>query len=194
MALNGLKQFLEQEAEAAIRILRAETDKAVAAELAPAQRAAAAILEDGERHGAARRSRAKAVAMDQARVRKIEITHRVREEMIQAAFDEAKRLLADRIHQPPCRRAMIRRLLFEALGLVGDHPTAIEVAPGDAETVNEACRNLKIDADVRENERIGTGVQVISTNIVVDNSIDSRFRKARVKLIGSVAAILFKSA
>jgi vacuolar-type H+-ATPase subunit E/Vma4 len=69
----------------------------------------------------------------------------------------------------------------------------VETARGDAQTVREACRELGLDAEVREAADVADGVRVGAADgrVVVENTLGSRLARARREMVSRVAETLW---
>ncbi len=70
----------------------------------------------------------------------------------------------------------------------------VEAAPGDAQAVREACRELGLDAEVRETSEVAGGIRLVSPDgrSIVENTVPSRLARARREMVSRVAEILWR--
>ncbi len=190
---SELIQLLEQEAQA-------EKDKILADErarldevLAAARREAEEILATSRQLVEEERARALTQARSTASLRAAATVLTAKDDVIRKVFEQAEAQIRAAAANAARRRTMLRDLLREALrGLPGGRVT-VEVSPGDAQAVQEVCRELRLDVEVRGNAQVVDGVRLISPDgrAVVDNTIPSRLERARREMVSRVAEVLW---
>lgn len=187
-----LMQLLEQEA-------RVEKDKALEEARAKAEEIlAAASRETDEIEAEARRRveaeqlQARARATSTASLRAAALVLAAKDEAIRTVFEQAEAELRTAAANPQRRAAVLRGLLREAAqGLTGR--VTVEAPGGDVHAVREACRELGLDAEVREAPGVTDGVRVGSPDgrVVVENTLSSRLGRARREMVSRVAETLW---
>ncbi len=190
---SELIHLLEEEA-------RVEKDKVLAeartkADAIPgaARRDAEEIVAEGKRRMEGERAQARVRATSTASLRAAAFILAAKDEAIRKVFEQAEAELRSAARDPERRRAMIHGLLREAVrGLPGGRVT-IEVSPGDVQMVREACRELGVDGEVRENAEVTDGVRLASPDgrVVVENTMPSRLVRARREMVSRVAEMLW---
>ena len=187
-------QLLEQEA-------RVEKDQALNEAQAKAEEVAAAAAREAEeieaearRRVEAEQAQARARATSTASLRAAALVLAAKDEAIRKVFEQAEAELRTGAAGANSQRrgAVLRGLLREAArGLSGR--LTVETAPADVQTVRDACRELGLDAEVREARDVADGVRVASPDgrVVVENTIGSRLSHARRELVSWVAETLW---
>jgi vacuolar-type H+-ATPase subunit E/Vma4 len=190
-----LMQLLEQEA-------RVEKDQALneaqtkAQEITEAATREAAEIEAAARHRVeGEQAQARARASSTASLRAAALVLAAKDQAIRQVFEQAEAELHRAAGSPERRGAVLRGLLREAAqGAAGGGRVAIETSQTDVAAVRDACRDLGLDAEVREAAGVADGVRVVSADgrIVVENTIASRLARARREMISRVAETLWR--
>lgn len=190
---SELIQLLEQEAQAEKDKILADARARVDEILAAARREAEEILATSRQRVEDVRTRALTQARSTASLRAAAIVLTAKDEVIRKVFEQAEAQIRAAVANAARRRAMLRDLLREAArGLPGGRVT-VEVAPGDVQAVQEVCRELRVDVEVRGNAQVVDGVRLISPDgrAVVENTIPSRLERARREMVSRVAEVLW---
>jgi vacuolar-type H+-ATPase subunit E/Vma4 len=190
-----LIQLLEQEA-------RVEKDQALqeaqakAAEIAAAAAKEAAEIEaEARRRAEAEQAQAQARAASTASLRAAALVLAAKDQAIRQVFEQAEAELHQAAGNPQRRAAVLRSLLREAAkDLAAGGRVTVEAARGDAAAVREACREIGLDAEVREAADVSDGVRVASADgrMVVENTLGSRLARARREMVSRVAETLWR--
>jgi len=190
-----LIQLLEQEA-------RVEKDQVLKeAETKAAEILEAARREAQETEAAARgrveaeQAQARARASSTASLRAAALVLAAKDQAIRQVFEQAEAELRQAAGNPQPRAAVLRSLLREAAqGLSGGGRLIVETSSADVAAVREACRELGLDADVREAADVADGVRVASADgrVVVENTLGSRLARARREMVSKVAEMLWR--
>ncbi len=190
---SELIQLLEQEAQAEKDKILADERARVDEVLAAARREAEEILATSRQLVEEERARALTQARSTASLRAAAIVLTAKDDVIRKVFEQAEAQIRAAAANAVRRRTMLRDLLREALrGLPGGRVT-VEVSPGDVQAVQEVCRELRLDVEVRGNGQVVDGVRLISPDgrAVVDNTIPSRLERARREMVSRVAEVLW---
>jgi vacuolar-type H+-ATPase subunit E/Vma4 len=189
-----LIQLLEQEA-------RVEKDQALREAQAKAEEILAAATRDAEEIEAAARQRigsdqaqAKAQATSTASLRAAALVLAAKDDGIRQVFEQAEAALRAAAGDPQRRAAVLRVLLSEAVrDLTAGGRVTVETAPGDVPAVRDACRELGLDAEVREVPDVADGVRVTAADgrVPVENTLGSRLARARREMVSRVAETLW---
>jgi vacuolar-type H+-ATPase subunit E/Vma4 len=190
-----LKQLLEQEA-------RVEQDQALKEAQTKAEEVVAeATREAGEIEAAARhrveaeQAQARARAASTASLRAAALVLAAKDEAIRKVFEAAEAALRRAAGDPQRRGTMLRGLLREAArGVPAGGRLTVEAARADVPAVRDACRDLGLDAEVREAADVTDGVRVASADgrVVVENTLGSRLARARREMVSRVAETLWR--
>lgn len=187
-----LMQLLEQEArvekDQALKEAQAKAEEILAA----ASREADEIEAEARRRAEAEQTQARARATSTASLRAAAFVLAAKDEAIRKVFEQAEADLRAAAANPQRRAAVLRALLREAArGLTGR--LAVEAAGGDVQAVRDACRELGLDAEVREAQGVADGVRVASPDgrVVVENTLSSRLSRARREMVSRVAETLW---
>ncbi len=211
--IHLLESEARTETDAVLAGARGRADAVLAAARREAEETLAASRQrlDGER--AAARARATSTAS----LRAAALVLAAKDEAIRKVFTQAEAELQKAARDPGRRRTMIRNLLREAaqsaqaiarqgpvdevspgarpagLGGLAVGRVTVEVAPGDAQAAREACRELGLDAEVRETDQVVDGVRLSSADgrSIVENTLPSRLARARREMVSRVAEILW---
>jgi len=190
---SELIQLLEQEAQAEKDKILADVRARVDEILAAARREAEEVLATSRQRVEEERARALTQARSTASLRAAAIVLTAKDDVIRKVFEQAEAQVRAAAANATRRRTMLRDLLREALrGLPGGRVT-VEVSPGDVQAVQEVCRELRLDVEVRGKEQVVDGVRLISPDgrAVVDNTIPSRLERARREMVSRVAEVLW---
>lgn len=188
-----LIQLLEQEA-------RVEKDQVLNEAQAKAQEIAAAAARDADEIDAEARRRvdaeetqARARAASTASLRAAALVLAAKDEAIREVFEQAEADLRRAAGDPQRRGTVLRTLLREAAQDLGGGRVTVDVARGDVPAVQEACRELGLDAEVRQAPDVADGVRVASADgrVVVENTLASRLARARREMVSRVAETLW---
>ena len=193
---SELIQLIEQEAQAEKDKILADAHARADEILAAARREAEEILATSRRRVEEERTRALTQAQSTASLRAAAIVLTAKDEVIRKVFEQAEAQVRAAVASAARRRAMLRDLLREAQrGLPGGGPVKVEVSPGDVQTVQEVCRELRVDVEVRGNAEVVDGVRLISPDgrAMVENTIPSRLERARREMVSRVAEVLWGS-
>jgi vacuolar-type H+-ATPase subunit E/Vma4 len=190
-----LIQLLEQEA-------RVEKDQALkeaetkAAEIIEAARREAQETETAARGRVeAEQAQARARAASTASLRAAALVLAAKDEAIRQVFEQAEAELRQAAANPQPRGAVLRSLLHEAAqGLSGGGRLTVDTSDADVAAVRDACRELGLDADVREAADVADGVRVASADgrVIVENTLGSRLARARREMVSKVAEMLWR--
>jgi vacuolar-type H+-ATPase subunit E/Vma4 len=190
-----LKQLLEQEA-------RVEQDQAIHEAQAKAEEIIAQATREAAEIEAASRQRveteqaqARARASSTASLRAAALVLAAKDQAIRQVFEQAEAQLRQAAGTPQRRAAVLRSLLREAAQAVqGGGRVVVETARADVAAVREACRELGLDADVREAAGVTDGVRVASADgrVVVENTLGSRLARAKREMVSRVAETLWR--
>ena len=187
-----LMQLLEQEArvekDKALEEAQAKTEEILAA----ASRETDEIETEARRRVVAEQVQARARATSTASLRAAALVLAAKDEAIRKVFEQAEAELRATAANPQRRAVVLRGLLREAAqGLTGR--VTVEAAGGDVQAVREACRELGLDAEVREAPGVTAGVRVGSPDgrVVVENTLSSRLGRARREMVSRVAETLW---
>lgn len=190
---SELVHLLEQEArtekDKVLTDARARADELLAA----ARREAEETLAASRRRLDAERTQAQTQAASTASLKAAALVLAAKDEAIRKVFQGAEAALRSAVRDPGRRRATLRDLLREAAaGLPSGHAVA-EASPGDVPAVRDACRDLGLDAEVRESSGVTDGVRLTSRDgrLVVENTVPSRLARARRELVSRVAETLW---
>lgn len=190
---SELLNLLEREAQA-------EQDKGLAEARARAEEITATARREAEEIIAAnqRRLEAEAVqartrATSTASLRAAALILAAKDEALRKVFEQAEAELRAAAAHPARRRAMLREFLREAAQGFPPGRAVVEVAPGDPQVVQEVCRELGLDLEVRESGQVSDGVRLVSPDgrAVVENTLPSRLARARREMVSRVAEILW---
>ncbi len=190
---SELIQLIEQEAEAEKDKILADARARADEILAAARREAEEILATSRQRVEEERTRALTQAQSTASLRAAALILIAKDEVIRKVFEQAEAQVRAAAANAARRRAMLRDLLREALrGLPGGRVT-VEVSPGDVQAVQEVCRELGVDVEVRGNAQVVDGVRLISPDgrAMVENTIPSRLERARREMVSRVAEVLW---
>lgn len=189
-----LIQLLEQEA-------RAEKDQALQEAQAKAEEIlAAAAREAGESEAAARQrveveqAQAQARATSTASLRAAALVLAAKDEAIRKVFEQAEAGLRAAAANPQRRAAVLKSLLREATrDLATGGRVTVEASRGDVQAVQDAARELGLDAEVRDAADVADGVRVAAADgrVVVENTLGSRLARARREMVSRVAETLW---
>ena len=190
-----LIQLLEQEA-------RVEKDQALKEAETKAEEVIAAARQEAQETEAAARGRveaelvqAKARAASTASLRASALVLAAKDQAIRQVFEQAEAELRQATANPQRRGAVLRSLLREAAqGLSGAGRLTVETSSADVAAVRDACRELGLDADVREAAEVADGVRVASADgrVVVENTLGSRLARAQREMVSRVAETLWR--
>ena len=190
---SELLNLLEQEA-------RAEQDKSLgeararAAEItAAARREAEEIFAANQRRLEAEAAQARTRATSTASLRAAALILAAKDEALRKVFEQVEAELRTAAAHPARRRAMLREFLREAAQGFPPGRAVVEVARGDVQVVQEVCRELGLDLEVRESGQVSDGVRLVSPDgrAVVENTLPSRLARARREMVSRVAEILW---
>jgi V/A-type H+/Na+-transporting ATPase subunit E len=190
---SELRQLIEQEAQSEKDKILADARARADEILAGARREAEDILATGRQRVEEDRTRALTQAQSTASLRAAALVLIAKDEVIRKVFEQAEAQVRAAVANAARRRAMLRDLLRESLrGLPGGRVT-VEVAPGDVQAVQEVCRELRTDVEVRANAQVVDGVQLISPDgrAMVENTVPSRLERARREMVSRVAEVLW---
>ncbi len=197
---SELSNLLEQEARVEQDQVRTEARAKADEVLAAARREADEVLAAATRRAEDEQVQARARATSTASLRAAALVLVAKDGAIRAVFEQAEAELASAAADPRRRAGILKVLLREATrGLVPHEGgqaggrAAVEAAPGDAQAVREACRELGLDAEVRETSEIAGGIRLASPDgrSVVENTVPSRLARARREMVSRVAEILW---
>jgi vacuolar-type H+-ATPase subunit E/Vma4 len=190
-----LIQLLEQEA-------RVEKDQALkeaetkAGEIIEAARRDAQEIEAAARGRVeAEQAQARARAASTASLRAAALVLAAKDQAIGQVFERAEAELRQAAANPQVRGAVLRSLLREAArDLSGGGRLTVETSGSDAAAVRDGCRELGLDAEVREAADVADGVRVASADgrVVVENTLGSRLARARREMVSKVAEMLWR--
>ena len=190
---SELIQLIEQEAQAEKDKILADARARADEILAAARREAEEILATSRQRVEEERTRALTQAQSTASLRAAALVLIAKDEVIRKVFEQAEAQVRAALANAARRRAMLRDLLREALrGLPGGRVT-VEVSPGEVQAVQELCRELRVDVEVRGNAQVVDGVRLISPDgrAMVENTIPSRLERARREMVSRVAEVLW---
>lgn len=190
---SELIHLLEEEARVEKDKVLAEARAKADAILTAAHPEAEEIVAEGRRRTEDERAQSRARATSTASLRAAALVLAAKDAAIRKVFEQAETELRSASQDPHRRRAMIHALLREATrGLPGGRVT-IEASPGDVQMVQEACRELGVDGEARENVEVTDGVRLASPDgrVVVENTMPSRLVRARREMVSRVAEILW---
>ena len=185
-------QLLEQEARVEKDTALEEAQAKAEEILAAASRETDGIEAEARRRVEAEQVQARARATSTASLRAAALVLAAKDEAIRKVFEQAEADLRAAAANPPRRAAVLRGLLREAAqGLTGR--LTVEAAGGDVQAVRDACRELGLDAEVREAPGVADGVRVASPDgrVVVENTLSSRLGRARREMVSRVAETLW---
>ena len=190
-----LIQLLEQEAQVekdqALKDAQAKAGEIAAA----ATREAAEIEAEAQRRAEAEQAQERARAASTASLRAAALLLAAKDQAIRQVFEEAEAELRRAAGDPQRRGAMLRNLLREAAQrLSGGGRVTVEAARADGAAVRDACREVGLDAEVREAAGVADGVRVASADgrVVVENTLGSRLARARREMVSKVAETLWR--
>ena len=188
-----LMQLLEQEAR--VEKEQAQTEAQAKAEeiLAAASREAGEIEAEARRRVEAEQVQVRARATSTASLRAAALVLAAKDEVIRKVFEQAEAELRAAAANPQRRAAVLRGLLREASQELAGGRVTVEAAGGDLQAVRDACRELGLDAEVREARDVADGVRVASHDgrVVVENTLGSRLARARREMVSRVAETLW---
>lgn len=190
---SELIHLLEQEAQAEKDKILAEARARADEILTGARREAEDILATSRQRVEEERTRALTQAQSTASLRAAALVVIAKDEVIRKVFEQAEAQVRAAGANAARRRAMLRDLLREALrGLPGGRVT-VEVSPDDVQAVQEVCRELRADVEVRGNAQVVDGVRLISPDgrAMVENTVPSRLERARREMVSRVAEVLW---
>jgi V/A-type H+-transporting ATPase subunit E len=189
---SDLDHLLEQEARGEIDAIRKEARTRADDVVASARRDAEEIVSAARRRAEGERAQALTRAASTAQLRAAALVLSAKDDAIRDVFQQAEAALHSLMADPVRRAATVRSLLREAVRDVAA-VRVVEVAPQDVQTAREVCRELRLDAEVRENPRVVDGVRLTSPDgrAVVENTISGRLARARREMVSRVAEVLW---
>jgi len=190
---SELIQLLEQEARVEKDKVLDDTRRRAEEILAAARKDAEEILTSTRRRLENERTQARTRAASAASLRAAALLLEAKDKAIQQVFERATAELRRASEDPSRRRALLRRLIEEAVQGIATQGATLEVPPGDAETATDVCRTLRLPLEIRESPDVSGGVRVTTEDrrIAVENTIASRLARTRSTLVSRVAEMLW---
>ncbi|HKV43874.1 MAG TPA: V-type ATP synthase subunit E [bacterium] len=192
---SELIQLLEQEARAEKDKVLEEARRRAAEILAAARKDAEEVLSSSRKGLEDERVQARTRAASAGSLRAGALLLEAKDQAIQEVFARAAEELERASRDPARRRAILQRLLAEAVQGIETPGATLEVPPGDADAAREACRTLHLSVEVRESPDVRGGVRLTTKDrrIAVENTVASRLNRTRSILISRVAETLWGS-
>jgi vacuolar-type H+-ATPase subunit E/Vma4 len=191
---SELSHLLEKEARTEIEAVQGEARARAEEIVAAARPEAEEILAAARQRAESARVQARTQASSTAHLRAAALILGAKDEAIRKVFEGAEAALRSAMGNPGRRREMVRAFLREAAeGLSAEGRVTVEVPRGDAQAAREACKELRLDADVRESAEVTDGVLLTSPDgrLAVENTVPSRLARARLELVSRVAETLW---
>ncbi len=190
---SELRQLLEQEAQAEQDRALAEARTRAEEIIAAARREAEEIVASGRRRADDERTQGLVRVTSTASLRAAALVLAAKDEAIRKVFEQAEADLRSGAADPKRRRAMLLGLVREAMRGVAGGRVLVVASPGDVEAVRDACRELGLDAEVRESPDVADGIRLATPDgrAVVENTVPSRLARARREMVSRVAEILW---
>ena len=190
---SELIQLLEQEAGVEKDKVLAEARRRAEEVLAAARKDAEEILAAAHQRAQHERVQARTRAASAASLRAAALLLETKDKAIQQVFERAAAELTRAVEDPTRRRTMLRHLLAEAVQGIVTQGATLEVPPGDAAAVQEACRALHLSVEVRESPEVHDGVRLTAADrrVSIENTVASRLARTRSTLVSRVAEILW---
>ncbi|OLC32588.1 MAG: hypothetical protein AUH31_00240 [Armatimonadetes bacterium 13_1_40CM_64_14] len=190
---SELVTILEKEATAEIERILTEARGQAEQLMAQANQDAQAYLAEQRQRIDAERKATLVKADSAAQVRASALVLQAKDQAIAEVFVAAEAELS-RLQQDKTRYgAILRGLIREASGALSGRMT-VEANPQDLALVNQAVKELRLDAEVKPGEVSG-GVRLISGDgrFVVENTLASRVARVRSLIAPEIAAQLWGS-
>jgi vacuolar-type H+-ATPase subunit E/Vma4 len=191
---SELVAILEKEANAEIQRVLDDARRQTEQLAAQANQEAQAYLAEQRQRIEADRKAAQLKSDSAAQVRAAALVLQAKDQAIAEVFSAAAAELS-RLQQDKTRYgAILGGLIREAAaGLSGQN--TIEASPKDLDLVQQAVKDLKLDAEVKASSDVSGGVRLISSDgrFVVENTLASRVERVRSLLAPEIAARLWGS-
>jgi V/A-type H+/Na+-transporting ATPase subunit E len=187
--LNLLEQEARVEQDKILAEARAKADDILAA----ARREAEDVVTATQRRLETEADQARTRAASTASLRASALVLAAKDEALRKVFEQAEAELRAAAADAARRRMMLRVFLREAAQGLPPGRSIAEVAPGDVSVVQDLCRELRLDLDVRASNDVRDGVRLVSEDgrAVVENTLASRLARVRREMVSRVAEILW---
>jgi vacuolar-type H+-ATPase subunit E/Vma4 len=192
---SELIRLLEQEARAEKDKVLDEARRRAAEILAVGRKETEEILSSARKGLEDQRAQARTRAASAGSLRAGAQLLEAKDQAIQEVFTRAAEELERAGRDPARRRAILQRLLAEAVQGIDTSGATLEVPPGDGDAAREACRALHLSVEVRESPNVHGGVRLTTKDrrIAVENTVASRLGRTRSILVSRVAETLWGS-
>jgi V/A-type H+/Na+-transporting ATPase subunit E len=187
--LNLLEKEARAEQDKVLAEARAKADEILAA----ARREAEEIVAAAQRRLVAEAAQARTQAASTASLRAAALVLVAKDEALRKVFEQAEAELRAAAAHAARRRMMLREFLREAAQALPPGRAVVEAAPGDLAVVQELCRELGLDLEVRASTNVSDGVRLVSADgrVVVENTLASRLARVRREMVSRVAETLW---
>lgn len=185
----SLSAILETEARAEIEAIRAESEQKAQALVQEARDRATALLNSRKTALDAQLQAGIVRARSAADLESAALRLGNADNALQQSFVQAKdQLLA--LTQSAQYREVLGKLLKEAQTALGTTATAVEVAPSDVEAAKAVVTSLGLNAEVRANPDVQTGIRLVAGRSAITNTLLGRLDRVRDTLASQVARLL----
>jgi V/A-type H+-transporting ATPase subunit E len=195
--MANLEALLKSEAQTEIDAIISEAKSRASEIVAQAEEEASTLKAQRERQANSQHDATIVRGKSAAQLEAASLKLRTQHELVENAFEEAKKELTATVKDSARYSDILGKLLDEVVETLGgkDHVESVTVNSKDKALITEILGSRGLDVSVKTDKTMtgGLSAKAKGTNIVVSNSLLARLEAARDELASDVSQALFAS-